>query len=335
MLGFFFVAIVCWFRTVKVFAAFPPIGAGTAALGRHGHDVVCRSIWEGFMLIDTAQAHEWYNEEEAGRAIQNPNCYKSQEQQQELIVLTKIHPRSFGLPALKNSLIQSETRLRKLGTPENEKQLDAVLLHAPYCHGNAWKCDRHEERHTWQNAWQALQDFKFQRDSNFDISIRWIGVSNFDVGLLHEIVRIGERQQDHREASRPKFLPDLVQNWMDPFHQDAEVRAFCREHGIKYMAYSSFGTQWGGSQPASNPVFSSLELQQLAFEHSTTVANIVLAWLYQLNATALPRSVSPEHIAANAAMFSNTENSSPSVRLSETDMQRIQALDGSRGNPWD
>lgn len=36
---------------------------------------------------------------------------------------------------------------------------------------------------------------------------------------------------------------------MDPFHQDREVRRLAAEHGIEYMAYSSFGTQWGDSNP--------------------------------------------------------------------------------------
>lgn len=26
-------------------------------------------------------------------------------------------------------------------------------------------------------------------------------------------------------------VPAAVQNWMDPFHQDKEVRALCAEHG--------------------------------------------------------------------------------------------------------
>lgn len=314
--------------------AFPPIGAGTAALGRQHCDVVCRSIWEGFMLIDTAQAFEWYNEAEAGRAIQDPNCYQNPSQHQELVVLTKVHPRSYGPKALKDSLVQSERRLRKLGTPEGKRRLDAVLLHAPRCHGNSWKCSKEQERHTWQDAWQALQDFKFQRDTTFSVSLGMIGVSNFDLGLLHEIVRIGERQGGRFHGQRHEYMPDIVQNWMDPFHQDADVRAFCRENGIQYMAYSSFGTQWGNSRGA-NPVFASPELNQLAREHDTSVANVVLAWLYQLNVTSLPRSVDSEHIASNAAMFLNAGVSSPSVRLSEEDMHRILALDGSLGNPWD
>jgi len=329
------VLLVAYLSTV-VSASFPPIGAGTAALGRQHFDVVCRSIWEGFMLIDTAQAYEWYNEGEAGRAIQDAACYQNTEQHQQLIVVTKVHPRSYGPQALKDSLIQSSKRLRKLGTREGVKSLDAVLLHAPYCHGNAWKCSKTQERYTWQNAWQALQDFKFGRDGKFDVSVRWIGVSNFDIGLLQELIRIGERQglEIQGQGQQPEYLPDLVQNWMDPFHQDAQVRAFCRERGVQYMAYSSFGTQWGGAY-AENPVFGSAELRQIALEHSTTVANVVLAWLFQLNVTALPRSVNQEHIAANAALFLNLEQSSPAVRLSGEDMERIRALDGTLGNPWD
>lgn len=70
----------------------PRIGYGTAGLGKHTTEMVCHAINYGVRLIDTAQAIEWYNEIDLGKAIKE--CY-NEKFQSRLIVVTKIHPRSY------------------------------------------------------------------------------------------------------------------------------------------------------------------------------------------------------------------------------------------------
>jgi diketogulonate reductase-like aldo/keto reductase len=60
--------------------------------------------------------------------------------------------------------------------------------------------------------------------------IRGLGVSNFDVVDLKELLNI------------TKVNVSIVQNWFDPFHQDENVRMFCAKHHIHYMGYSTLGT---------------------------------------------------------------------------------------------
>lgn len=50
-------------------------------------------------------------------------------------------------------------------------------------------------------------------------AVRAIGVSNFSEGLLRELLQIATT------------VPAVVQNWMDPFHQDRAVRALCAANG--------------------------------------------------------------------------------------------------------
>ena len=50
--------------------------------------------------------------------------------------------------------------------------------------------------------------------------VRWIGVSNFDVAELQELLQFAV------------VRPEAVQNWFDPFNQDSEVRALCSSNGI-------------------------------------------------------------------------------------------------------
>ena len=59
--------------------------------------------------------------------------------------------------------------------------------------------------------------------------LRSLGVSNFDVESLEELVQL---------ATVPV---SAVQNWFDPFHQDRVVRKFCEKHGIRFIG--SIGIQ--------------------------------------------------------------------------------------------
>lgn len=65
----------------------------------------------------------------------------------------------------------------------------------------------------WQDGWRELEKLYSKG------AVRAIGVSNFTEGLLRELLLMAT------------VMPAAVQNWMDPFHQDREVRALCAEHG--------------------------------------------------------------------------------------------------------
>ena len=59
--------------------------------------------------------------------------------------------------------------------------------------------------------------------------IRSLGVSNFFLEDMEELVKI---------ATVPV---SALQNWFDPFHQDRRLRAFCLEHNIRYIGFSTLG----------------------------------------------------------------------------------------------
>ena len=52
-----------------------------------------------------------------------------------------------------------------------------------------------------------------------------IGVSNFDARQLIELLSFSDTKVS------------VIQNWMDPFNQDKEIRSIAEDHGIVYMAY--------------------------------------------------------------------------------------------------
>ncbi|RYH28557.1 aldo/keto reductase [archaeon] len=299
------------------FVVLPAIGLGTAAMrGETTESVVTEALNLGVRLFDTAQAQEWYDEAAVGRAVarfvqQNPNV-------PEPLIVTKIHPRSYGLEDMRRELSKSYVNFASVG-------LTAVLLHAPFC----WQghCNDNEMV-DWRDGWRNLEELKDEFD------IRYIGVSNFDADQIKELVE---------QIASKKVA--LVQNWMDPLHQDFEVRNFCQENRIQYMAYSSFGTQWSSSSKASggNPVLTSDVLQEVAKRHGKTVTEVVLEWLSVEGVVALPRTTNPAHLASNFQICSRTEwctdsavvTFSSASFLDDEDIQQIRELDGTLGSPWD
>lgn len=224
-------------------------------------------------------------------------------------------------------------------------QLDAVILHAPHC----WSghCTQEELQINWQTGWNNLELLKTKH------SIALIGVSNFDYRLLLELeeISICYSPEDSAGGGGGGGV-QLIQNWMDPFHQDRIVREYAERHSIPYMAYSSLGTQWLGRRGiTANPVLTNPQLLAIAKKHDATIPLVILSWLSVERVIAIPRSSSERHLNENfqhmnsslMAVDEDGELSSSSsvgaVRslplLDAEDLQMIRSLDGTMGNPWD
>lgn len=299
----------------------PAIGLGTAGLFDATQSIVDAAIDIGVKLIDTAQAQEWYDEAAVAEVIRRRNVT-------DVFVVNKIHPRSYSLPAMRNALVQSHNNFGGKG------KIDVILLHAPFC----WQghCTPEQEAVSWLDAWRHLEILR----EEFDIP--HIGVSNLDIDQLEELVL-------HHANSKVAVL----QNWMDPFHQDTQVRQFCADHDIVYMAYSSFGTQWSHSRRTNgrNPVMTNRVLLDIASRHNTTVTDVVLSWLAAENVVAIPRTSSIQHLEENFSICSANEGgyalcnregtlhlpglTGLKVSLSERELSQIRSLDDSLGSPWD
>ncbi len=336
----------------------PLVGFGTAGLQRRTHEAVLSALNLGVRMIDSAQAKEWYNEIGVGTAVAEFEKSRTDGGDSPVVIVTKVHPRSYGdVSAMDAKLAESKHNFFR-------DTLDVVLLHAPWC----WPghCTPEEEAAGWERGWNNLVSLRSQHN------IRSIGVSNFHFELLHRlVVDLGQQV-------------DVVQNWMDPFHQDTEVRAFCAEHNIQYMAYSSFGTQWNRHP---NPVLTNIVLQEIAMTHGVSVPQVVMMWLHTLQVVAIPRTSQLTHMRDNFAELirtheahqvahhhhqqcvmradgmgsdnSNTgteakvdlvqgvaacgaetdlhvsEHITMSWQLSTEELERIAALDGTLGTPWD
>lgn len=261
----------------------PLLGFGTAGLGENTRNSVATAIALGFRHIDTAEAEEWYSEEQVGYgiidAMKHDVASADHTEEDDLFLVTKIHPRNFRDQEIAKLSIMNS--LQKLQV----KRLGAALLHFPSCwpaHDGPGRCPPGSG--TWEDAWPALEDMYTEG------VVQAIGVSNFGLDLLERL------------WAKAKVRPHIVQNWFDPFHQDHEVRDWCAERGIFYTGYSTFGSQWiyMGMGFERSPIHDSKVLIDIANRHQRSVTDVVLSWSLQLGVGVLPRSSNPAHTKTNA-----------------------------------
>jgi len=142
------------------------------------------------------------------------------------------------------------------------------------------------------STWRTLEEFKA------DGRARSIGVSNFQVAHLERL--IGETDT----------VPAVNQIELHPYFQNREVAAFDREHGIATEAWAPI---------AQGKVLDDPTLTEVAERYGRSVAQIVLRWHIQHGMIVFPKSVTPERIRENIAIFD--------FELEPADVEAIDALD--------
>lgn len=121
------------------------------------------------------------------------------------------------------------------------------------------------------------------------------------------------------------------QNWMDPLHQDVEVRQWCEENGVMYTSYSTLGTQHRGDK---NPVLTHPVIVSIAKAHKVSPAVVVLSWALELGVGVIPRSSNPKHIKELATVLGEDEDDFglplPTL-LNEEEVEKITAIGAGEG----
>jgi 2,5-diketo-D-gluconate reductase A len=153
-------------------------------------------------------------------------------------------------------------------------------------------------------TWNALVELKEQG------RLRSIGTSNFRVADLELL------------EAETGVLPVLNQIELHPYITQPELRGFHADKGIVTESWSPLG-QGGGE--LEDPVITGI-----AEAHGASPAQVLIAWNLALGNVVIPKSVTPERIAANLASLELT--------LDEDEIAQISALDkgaaGRRGpNP--
>ena len=158
--------------------------------------------------------------------------------------------------------------------------VDLYLIHQPY--GDVY------------GAWRAMEELHEAG------RIRAIGVSNFHTDRVMDLI------------VHNRIVPAVNQIETHPFCQQIDSSKFLKENGVQIES-------WGPFAEGRNNLFTDPTLTEIGAAHGKSVAQVVLRWLTQRGIVAIPKSVNPERMAQNLAIFDFT--------LSDEEMGRIAALD--------
>jgi 2,5-diketo-D-gluconate reductase A len=142
------------------------------------------------------------------------------------------------------------------------------------------------------STWRTLEEFAG------DGRARSIGVSNFQVPHLRRL------------AAATDTIPAVNQIEAHPYFTNADVRDYGRKHGIVTEAWSPI---------ARGKVLDDPVMTRIAESTGRTPAQVVLRWHVQRGDVVFPKSVSPQRIAQNFALFD--------FGLSDADVAAISALE--------
>uniref|UniRef100_A0A7S1XMA9 NADP-dependent oxidoreductase domain-containing protein n=1 Tax=Phaeomonas parva TaxID=124430 RepID=A0A7S1XMA9_9STRA len=281
----------------------PRVGFGCAALGAAAPQSVQTALSAGLRLLDSAQAREWYDERGVGEGLSLGVLTGAVGSRDEVFVTTKIHPRDFGYDS---AMAAIDGSLRDLKVDH----LDLVLTHFPKCMPHI--CGA--KKTTWK---EFLDTFRAMNDAQRAGKVRAVGVSNVQE---HHLRRLEGACLDAPGSASGRTdsgcrMPDVVQNWFDPFNTDDTVRRHCAKHGIAYQGYSILGTQYlhRPGNDGTNPVLQHPIILKLARRKGVSPAVIVLRWALAKGVLALCRSTKAEHVEECAEIYRSLSEGAAAV----------------------
>ena len=143
--------------------------------------------------------------------------------------------------------------------------------------------------------------------------VRNIGVSNFNIGLLRDMLGYAD------------FLPSVVQVELHPYLTQEKLLRFCHERQIIVTAFSPLGSasyvELGMAGKAA-AVMDQPAVREVAMRHKKTPAQIVLRWAVQRGTAVVPKTTRVERLRENLAIFD--------FELSADEMGAISALNCNR-----
>jgi len=151
-----------------------------------------------------------------------------------------------------------------------------------------------------RDTWRAMERL---RDDGL---ARSIGVSNYTVRHLEELL------------GHARIPPSVNQVELHPFLPQWELQEWARRHRIQLEAYAPLVK----ARRMDHPV-----LARVAARTGRTPAQVLVRWSLEHGLVTLPKSVRPERIRENAAVFG--------FALSPADLAELDALDEGLRTSWD
>lgn len=245
----------------------PTVGLGTYQLqGNNCESAVKAALNQGYEHIDTAEIYD--NQACIGKAL-------SQTNRDKLFVTSKIWRSHFSYEAV---LTSTDRTLRELQTD----YLDLLLLHWP------------KRGADYESLFRALKKLV---DAG---TVRNIGVSNFTIDHLRDVLPVADRVGVDIAVNQVEFHPYLYQE---------DLLAFCEEHDVQLEGYAPI---------AKGDVVGDEELSRIGQRYGKSAVQVALRWAIQHGVVVIPRSSSEDHIRSNIDVFN--------FELSDEEMKRVNNL---------
>ena len=247
----------------------PDVGLGTWEY-TGGSAPLLRGVELGAFLIDTAEAYR--TEDAVGEAIKEIRDY--------VFVATKVSPSHFRRRDLLKAAEQSLKRLK----------IDFIDLYQLH----------------WANPRIPIAETMGAMEELVDAGkVRYIGVSNFSVGLMEEA---------QAALSRARIVSNQVEFSLTERSIEPEVLPYCQANGITVIAYSPLARGLGNLERGAG----ARALAEVAARNGRTVAQVALNWcLYHDRVMVIPKT--------NASMRVEENCGASGWRLSDDDVAALEA----------
>lgn len=219
----------------------------------------------GYRMLDTSD--NYLNEEFVGNGLASI-------ENADIIVITKFS-QPLRTSELENCFNESFCKLKRKG------ELDVYLMHWPF-------------PYLWKTEWRKMEDLYLQG------KCAAIGVCNFDIGYLKELLRVC------------RVKPMINQFEHHPLFQQKELVEMCKQENIQVMSYSPLARM--DEQLNANRV-----LTHIAEKYGKTVNQVILRWNIDTNCIPIPASSSEKHIKENFDIFD--------FKLTKDEIESINELD--------
>lgn len=166
--------------------------------------------------------------------------------------------------------------------------LDLFLIHQPY--GDVY------------GSWRAMEEL--QKEGK----IRAIGISNFNADRFVDL-------NAHNEVT-----PQVNQIEINPWNQQHEEITWHEKLNIQAEAWAPFAE-------GKLDLFTNEVLSKIGENHKKSVGQVVLRWLYQRGIVSLAKSVRPERMKENIAIFDFELTAEEMIKITDLDLKKSAFFD--------
>ena len=287
---------------------FPSIGWGSFGLERSSASAsLSAAIRLGYRRIDCAPVY--FNEDVIGDALHNILEVEKLVERKDLYIVSKL-----ASPFHRKEHV--ELAVRKTLNDLRIDYLDLYLIHWPVAFNfvpidlsqrgfvdeeidDSGDGNRIDPSVSVHETWEAMEQMVEKG------LVKNIGVSNFPVMLLHELL------------AKARIKPLVNQCEAHPYLPNTKLMNYCKHRGVHFQAYSPLGTP-GFKEDGEPTILDDPVLQRIAESHDASVPQVCLAWALQRNTSVVVKASSESHLESNMKALD--------VRLSKEDIHSVEEL---------